>query len=275
MSYRIIADFHTHTRYSDGLGSIENNVMAAISKGLKTIAITDHGFNHIKIGSKKRKIEQVIKEIDVVRSKYSNIKVLLGVEANLIGINGEIDVPREYLHYYDIILLGFHMTVIPYKLKYIWDLFLRNRINSVTRLEIEELKKSNTQALVNAMERNPINIVTHPGAKALFDIRSLARCAVRHNIALEINSRHDVFRTVKDTENGMLTNNIQIQQKNIDYVLAAFEEGARFVINSDAHSPADVGNFTNALEVAKEARLPALSILNSDESFESNFVWQR
>ncbi|HHW71449.1 MAG TPA: PHP domain-containing protein, partial [Clostridiales bacterium] len=41
--YDIIADLHTHTLYSHGKGTILSNVEAARGKGLKKIAITDHG----------------------------------------------------------------------------------------------------------------------------------------------------------------------------------------------------------------------------------------
>lgn len=40
----ILGDYHTHTVFSHGHGSIEDNVKAAIKMGLKEIAITDHGF---------------------------------------------------------------------------------------------------------------------------------------------------------------------------------------------------------------------------------------
>ena len=40
--YRMIYDHHTHTVYSHGKGSIEDNVKVALSKGLKSVAITDH-----------------------------------------------------------------------------------------------------------------------------------------------------------------------------------------------------------------------------------------
>ena len=55
--YRLIADYHTHTRYSKGLlvyyhgkGTIEENVAAAAAKGLQEIGITDHGPGHISTG---------------------------------------------------------------------------------------------------------------------------------------------------------------------------------------------------------------------------------
>ena len=50
MKYRMTFDFHTHTTYSHGKGSIEDNVKEAIKKGLKAIAITDHGPGHLTYG---------------------------------------------------------------------------------------------------------------------------------------------------------------------------------------------------------------------------------
>ena len=44
---QILADYHTHTKYSHGKGTIEENVLEAISKGIKTIGISDHGYKHL------------------------------------------------------------------------------------------------------------------------------------------------------------------------------------------------------------------------------------
>ena len=41
----MIADYHTHTVYSHGTGSVLENALIAKEKGLKEIAITDHGFH--------------------------------------------------------------------------------------------------------------------------------------------------------------------------------------------------------------------------------------
>ena len=44
---QILADYHTHTKYSHGKGTIEENVLEAISKGIKTIGISDLSLIHI------------------------------------------------------------------------------------------------------------------------------------------------------------------------------------------------------------------------------------
>ena len=48
--YRMLYDYHTHTTYSHGTGSIADNVRAAHEKGLREIAITDHGAGNIAHG---------------------------------------------------------------------------------------------------------------------------------------------------------------------------------------------------------------------------------
>jgi len=264
LSYRITSDFHTHTRYSDGKGSIEDNVLAAISKGLKRIAITDHGFAHIGIGTKKSDIEKMRHDIKAVNLRYPSIKVLLGVEANIIGINGEIDVPDEFLSKYDLILLGYHRAVMPYRIKDAWQLFLKNRLNAIYRIERQGIASVNTQALINAIERYPVSIITHPGAKAQFDIRLLARHAAKRNVALEINPHHDVYETRKDRISNHKMSSQMIPQKNIEYVKIALEEGVSFVINSDAHSPEEVGDFSVSIKIAQAAGVPADRIINAE-----------
>lgn len=264
MAYVITADYHTHTKYSDGKGSIEDNVLAAISKGLKKIAISDHGFNHIRIGMKLADINKIRSEIDRLNKHYPSIEVLLGVEANPIGLNGEIDVPDFLIDRFDLIAVGYHRAVVPYTFKDAWQLFIKNRLNSISRNDQHELRRLNTLALINAMERNPVNIITHPGAKAQIDIRLLARYAAKKNVALEINSHHNVYLTRKDKAMRKETSHQQISPKNVEYVKIALEEGASFVINSDAHTPYEVGDFDIALKIADLAEVPVNRIINAE-----------
>ena len=62
--YRMVYDHHTHTIYSHGKGTIEDNVKAAIAKGLESVAITDHGPGHLTYGIDRNKLPQMRAEIN-------------------------------------------------------------------------------------------------------------------------------------------------------------------------------------------------------------------
>ena len=76
---QILADYHTHTIYSHGKGTIEENVKVAISKGIKTIGISDHGYKHMTYGVKVRDIAKMREEIDKLNEKYSEINILISM----------------------------------------------------------------------------------------------------------------------------------------------------------------------------------------------------
>ena len=71
----ILADYHTHTVYSHGKGSIEDNVKVAISKGIKKIGISDHGYKNVAYGVKIDDFEKMREEIDILNEKYKNHKL--------------------------------------------------------------------------------------------------------------------------------------------------------------------------------------------------------
>ena len=56
----LTGDYHTHTIYSHGSGTVMDNAVAAKELGLKEIAITDHGFEQMAFGIKRNKVPQLI-----------------------------------------------------------------------------------------------------------------------------------------------------------------------------------------------------------------------
>ena len=64
MKLKMIFDYHTHTVFSHGKGSIEDNVKAAVEKGIKSIAITDHGPGHLTYGIKREAVKEMREEIN-------------------------------------------------------------------------------------------------------------------------------------------------------------------------------------------------------------------
>lgn len=235
---QILADYHTHTVYSHGKGTIEDNIKEAISKGIKTIGISDHGYKHISFGVKINDIYKMREEIDNLNIKYDNINILLGMECNILDDNGNIDINDKIIDSLDYIMAGYHFGSTPTSLKSMF-----NHCNNYV-IKSEKSKEYNTKALINAMKKNNIFIITHPGDKGDIYIEEVAKIAKQTDTRLEINSSH-----------GFLNANQLKQIKNI---------GNKFIIGSDAHRPENVGNFELAMKIAKEANLD-LSLIENIE----------
>ena len=233
---QILADYHTHTKYSHGKGTIEENVLEAISKGIKTIGISDHGYKHLAYGIKLNDIYKMREEIDKLNEKYSNIEILLGMECNILDCHGNIDIHDKIIENCDYIMAGYHFASTPTSLK-----SMLNHCNNYM-IKNEKSTEYNTKALINAMRNNDIFIITHPGDKGDVYIEEVAKIAKSTNTRLEINSSH-----------GFLNSNQLMKIRNI---------GNKFVIGSDAHIPENVGNFDLAMKIIKEANLDLSLIEN-------------
>ncbi|HPZ60294.1 MAG TPA: PHP domain-containing protein, partial [Bacillota bacterium] len=90
--YRMVYDIHTHTTFSHGKGSIEDNVKAALERGLSIIGIADHGPGHLTYGVKRKDLPVMREEIRRLQPLYPKIQILLGVEANIINPSGKLDI---------------------------------------------------------------------------------------------------------------------------------------------------------------------------------------
>ena len=233
---QILADYHTHTKYSHGKGTIEENVLEAISKGIKTIGISDHGYKHLTYGIKLNDIYKMREEIDKLNEKYSNIKVLLGMECNILDNRGNIDINDKIIENCDYIMAGYHFASTPTSLK-----SMLNHCNNYM-IKNDKSKEYNTESIINAMKNNNIFIITHPGDKGDVYIEEIAKVAKDTDTRLEINSSH-----------GFLNSSQLEKIKDI---------GNKFIIGSDAHIPQNVGNFDLAMKIIKEARLDTSLVEN-------------
>ncbi len=237
---KLIADYHTHTRFSHGKGDIEDNVRAAISLGLETVAISDHGYGHMGFGIRKTDLPLMKETIRILRNRYPEIEILLGMEANILDPDGTLDVDDEDMKHLDILLAGYHFGSAPKG----WAGLRYHGANFMVRGGFHSAlsKELNTQAFCNAMLRYPINILTHPGAKGPVDISRVAAVASQRGVWLEINSHH-----------GYLT---------VDQIAEAAPSGVKFVVSSDAHRPEDVGRCEAGLQRALEAGLEPDQLIN-------------
>ena len=233
---RITMDLHTHTRYSrlrHGKGTVEENIREARKKGIG-LAVSDHGPGHFFYGVRPKKYSARQKEIARENDRAGCRTALLGIEANLMDWEGRLDTellpcPPEVL------LFGYH--------KGFWPLDRAGwRFWREVTFHPDRCREKMTAAVCRAMERYPVDILTHPGEYVPVDIRQVARTAARLGVALEINDRHGLSPRQINT---------------------ALEEGAYFILQSDAHSPGRVGDVGNASRLAAQAALPENRIVNS------------
>lgn len=234
---KIIADTHTHTVHSHGTGTVEDNVKAAIDRGLTQVTISDHGTAHLCYNIKD--VDDYLRDIDEIRKKYQGyIEVLAGVEMNLLSADGDIDFPARHAQYFDRLLMGYHKLV-RYKT-------LGDKLHMLLfKGHGERAVERNTQAYLNAMDRFRIDIIVHPNYGLPVDLLKLAEHAAKKGVAMEINAKHPEFTPAE--------------------LAACAKTGVRFSVGSDAHSPDRVGDFLAALNKAEAAGLSAAQIINAEQ----------
>jgi putative hydrolase len=239
---RATADFHTHTIYSHGKGTIEDNVLAARERGLKTVGITDHGPGHLFIGVRGvPAFLRAKKEITVLRRKYPDMEILFGVEANIVDTDGTIDVPVSILRQLDILLVGYHKLVRPRSIGYLKQT-IGNFLAGWTKRSFASLREANTAAITAAVRRYPVDAITHPGLQIDIDTVELARTCRERGTCLEINSSYG--------------------NELAPYIQAALPTGVHFMINSDAHHPNRVGDFQKAYYLVEQLGVPREQVVN-------------
>lgn len=241
----LLGDYHTHTKYSrknHGKGTVLENASVAQNKGLKQIAITDHGFNHWMFGIRHKDISQ-LKE-DILNAKeITGVDILLGVESNLISADGDIDIVEDDFEFLDILLMGFHNLV---KMKTSRDLFYINWANGLSIFSpSKERIARNTTAFLKALDKYPIDVITHLNFGYPTDTLAVAKMAKEKGTFIELNGKRINF-TDRELE-----------------IMAS--EGVKFIVNSDAHSPDKVGECNNALNLIFRLGIPISQVVNVDK----------
>ncbi len=228
---RIYADYHTHTVFSHGKGTPEENVLSAVSKGLRRVAISEHAPAHIFYGVRGEKLIRLRREIDRLNVKYGDrIEVLMGLECNLTG-NGLCDVPKDS-SMFDLLILGYHKGVLP-----------SNGFSLRAFLQLMGIgldPTGNAEAVARAVERYKITFVSHPGLYIPMDIDVLAQMSAALKVPLEINGAR-----------------VTLTKAQLERAMAL---GASFIINSDAHTAENVGNVGTAIAAAERAGVEELVV---------------
>lgn len=231
---KLIADYHTHTVHSHGTGRVEDNVEAALRRGLQTVGIADHSIAHFTYGVKRRKVGKYLSCIEDAKTRYDGrIDVKAGIELNLVGLDGSVDMPQGR---FDVLILGYHKAAVCRNLKTAWTFTTGKHFHHAEKI---------TQAYMSAIQRHRITIVAHPGYGVPVDYRRLAQACADYGTLFEINNKHGEL-TIEDLQQAALTD-------------------VKFVISSDAHAPENVGLAPNAIHLAQSAGIDPGRIVNITE----------
>ncbi len=243
----LTADFHTHTQYSHGKGTVLENALVAKERGLKAMGITDHGFAHLAFGLSKRKIEPLKKDC-ALATEQTGVKVLVGVEANLVSTNGDVDLKPDRYDHFDIFLAGIH-KLLMFKFGTWFSFGFPNM--TLTTFGVKNVPQSlvrrTTNMLIKAIKKHPIDVITHLNFTSYLDPVEVAKVAADYGTYIELNSKK-----------------VHLSDEQLYKV---GQTGARFVIDSDAHSPDRVGEISLVEETLKRVDFPIDRIDNIDGKY--------
>lgn len=237
----LYGDYHTHTIYSrnnHGKGTVLENASVAADKGLKQIAITDHGFNHEFFGIKRKNLPQLREDI-MNAKEITGVDILLGVEANIISLDGDVDVKEEDYQNLDVFLMGYHKLVNMRSLK---DKMLMNWANALSFRPSKERINRNTTAFLKALDKYPIDVITHLNFGFQTDTIAVAKMAKQKGTYIELNGKK-----------------INFTEEEIEIMKA---EGVKFIVNSDAHTPDRVGEVNKGMNIVYKYNIPISQVVN-------------
>ena len=219
--------FHVHTRWSDGNASLEEMVRAAATRGFEFVGISEH--SQAAIGARGLDAAALRRQADEValrRVRCTHVEIFHGVEVDILE-DGSLDLADDVLASLDFVIASVH-----------------------THLKLTA--DAMTNRLVRAVSHPLVTMLGHPTGRlllarnaALFDMTTVARAAVDHEVYLEINANPQ---------------RLDLSAANVRVAAAC---GANFVINPDAHSPEAFRDTALGLVQARRAGLAAGRILNT------------
>jgi len=225
-------DLHVHTIFSQcGIHTALEILSRANELGLKGIAITDHG-----PALPGGRINTPL--FERFRSPYPNLKLLKGMECNVLDAQGNIDLPPKVKNFTDIVLLGIHPNI-PTGLG----------------------KEAYTDMLINAIKNNPcVRIITHPNDPNYpVDYRRLAKVAKMAGVALELNNSKILYARAET-------------QSAVDLVTVCRDEGCPMAVNSDTHAIHELALDDSVRPILKSTNFPEELIVNRDEVSTMEFI---
>ena len=228
--YSIEIDTHIHSVICEhAYSTIEENAKEANKKGMKGIAITDHGpalspfDNHLHFYN-----------LDIIPDIFHDVRIYKGAEVNILDDSGNVDLKQGYLKRLDWVMAGFHS---------LWD------------YELDEEFINN--GYLNALKNPYIDCLAHIGQpKYKCNYELIVKEAKKQGKLIEINNNSFHIRP------GSEENCLEVAR-----LCKEMEVG--ICISSDAHICTMIGDYKKSFDLIKKVNFPKELIINRTiESFE-------
>ena len=114
----------------------------------------------------------------------------------------------------------------------------------------------NTKTIIKAMENEHVQVISHPyGREFEVDMEKITKAAIANHTLLELNASYFYRHWIDDPK---------IWQRVQTMVKILKDNGQKILINSDAHSPYEVGRFDEVVSQLSQLGLSHEDILNYD-----------
>ena len=223
----LVADLHMHTLMSGhAFGTIREMAMGAAERNLQLIGITEHG-----PGLPGACDPIYYLNFRAAPRKLYNVEILYGCEVN-ICTGGTLSLGRRYLDALDYAIAGIHGFCYE-----------------------NEGAAKNTDSIIKCMAYPKVRFISHPDdSRYPIDYPALVQGAKEYGVALEVNNSSLSPISFRP---GCLENYRRM-------VPLCMEYGVPIIVDSDAHDPGTVGDFSLAINVLEEVGFDQDLILNTD-----------
>jgi DNA polymerase (family 10) len=221
----IRGDLHTHTDLTDGVSTLEEMLAAAVARGLRYYAITDHAKD---LPMQRMTDAKMLAQRELIRSlsPYRKMELLHGTELN-IGPDGSVDWDAEFLSGFDICVASVHS-------------------------HFNQPASEMTARFIRACENPYVNVIGHPTTRQIgrrgqveADWDAVFAAAARTGTAMEINSYPDRL----DLPDGLIAR--------------AKRHGVKFAIDTDSHSTVHLLHLRYGIGQAQRAWVTKDDVINA------------
>lgn len=223
----IRGDLHMHTTATDGKSTLAEMVSACLSRGYGYIAITDHT-RAVRVagGQGRATFRAQAREIAKLARAAPGLAILRGAEVDILE-DGRLDLDERTLEELDVVLVAVH-----------------------SKLDMKE--SAMTERVLCALRHPRVSILAHPTGRLLgrrepqaIDMAKVIRAARDLGVLLEVDAQPE----------RLDLNDLHIRM--------ARDAGVKVVIDSDAHSVAELSLMRHGVDQARRGWCTAADVANT------------